>query len=158
MKLFPTVRQRSDELLRRPFTSLFDDFFGNGWSWNVPALTTRLPQAFAQAMIPAVDIAEEEKTLIVSLEMPGLDEKDIKVEVLGNQLIVSAERKFEQEKKGKDYHRVEQEYGSFQRTLQLPTGLKTDQIEAVYKRGILMLTIPKVEPTPTKKIAVKTAD
>jgi HSP20 family protein len=154
MTLFPTIRRRSEDLLRRPFSSLFDELM----QWNSPTFATRLPETFTRGMIPPVNIGEDEKSLSISLEMPGLDEKDIKLEVLGQQLLVSAERKFESDKKEKDFHRIEQEYGSFSRTIQLPTGLKTDQIEAIYKKGILTLTIPKIEPTPTRKITVKKGD
>jgi len=69
--------------------------------------------------------------------------------------VISGEKKFEQEKKEKDWHRVECQYGSFQRSITLPQNLKTESIEAVYKKGVLTLTIPKVEPTPATKVKVR---
>lgn len=148
MRLIPWTRdplgltRRTDSLFNR----LFDEPF---------AFTDQLPETFRSNLVPAVNIAEDEKALTVSAELPGLEEKDIDVQVMGNQLVISAERKFEEEKKEKEYHRVEHQYGSFSRTVSLPTGLKTDAVDAVYKNGILTVSIPKIEPTPTAKIKVK---
>ena len=149
MKLIPWQRpaltRRTDSLFNRLFEDAFD------FNYN-----DKLPETFRTNLVPAVNVAEDEKALTVSVELPGLEEKDIDVEVMGNQLVISGERKFEEEKKEKDFHRVEHQYGSFSRTVTLPTGLKTDAVDAVYKKGILTVSIPKVEPTPVAKIKVKT--
>jgi HSP20 family protein len=115
---------------------------------------SHLPETFQTGLSPAVNIAENEKALTVALELPGLAEEDIDVQILGNQLVVTAERRFEEEKKDKEFHRVEHQYGSFSRSITLPNGLRTDAAEAKYDKGILTLEIPKVEPTPSKKIKV----
>ena len=119
---------------------------------------SHLPEIFQSGLSPAVNIAEDEHVLTVSVEMPGLDEQDIDVQVLGNQLLIKAERKFEAEKKEKEYHRVEHQYGSFTRSITLPNGLRTDDVTAKYSKGILNLDFPKVEPTPSSKIKVKSDD
>ena len=149
MKLIPWQRPA----LTRRTDSLFSKLFEDPFDFN---FNDRLPETFRTNLVPAVNVAEDEKALTVSVELPGLEEKDIDVEVMGNQLVISGERKFEEEKKEKDFHRVEHQYGSFSRTVTLPTGLKTDAVDAVYKKGILTVSIPKVEPTPVAKIKVKT--
>ena len=115
----------------------------------------RLPEVFQGASVPAVNIAEDEHAITVEVALPGLAEKDIEVQVLGDQLVIAAERRFEDEKKDKEFHHVEHQYGSFSRTVALPTGLRTDEIGAVYKKGILSVTIPKLEPKPATKVHVK---
>ena len=146
MKLIPWHRaplsRRADSL----FSRLFEDPFG---------FTDQLPEEFRSPLVPAVNIAEDDKALTVSVELPGLEEKDISVQVMGNQLAISAERRFDEEKQEQEFHRVEHRYGSFSRTISLPTGLRADAVDAVYKKGILTVAIPKLEPTPTRKIQVK---
>jgi HSP20 family protein len=136
------------------FKNELDDLFGRFFENDVPS---NLPAAFTRNVIPPVDVAETEKNWTVSVQLPGLSEKDIAVQILGNQLVVSGERKWEDEKKGKEFHRVESQYGSFQRSIALPENarLDPDSIAASYKKGILEITIPKVEPTPAAKIPVK---
>jgi len=86
-----------------------------------------------------------------------MDAKDINIEVMGNQLTISGERKWEEEKKGKEFLRVESQYGNFSRSLLLPANLRSDRdaIEATFQKGILEIKIPKVQPTPVAKIAIK---
>lgn len=116
----------------------------------------RFPEVFGGNQFPAVEVTEDEANYAVSFELPGLEEKEISVEVMRDHLRVSGERKMEEEKKDKKYHRVETQYGSFSRTIPLPSALRTDDAQAVYKKGILTVTFPKVEPTPSSKIEVKT--
>ena len=146
MKLSPWPRHhnRTDRSLARVFEKLFDRPYGN-----------ELPEVFHGGLSPAANISEDEYAMTVALELPGLVEEDIEVQILGNQLVVTAERRFDAEKEDQEFHRVEHQYGSFSRTIALPTGLKTDEVDAVYKQGILTLSIPKVEPTPAQKIQVK---
>jgi HSP20 family protein len=119
-------------------------------------LEMKLPVAFSRAAVPPVNIAESEKSWTVSVELPGLDEKDIQVQILGNHMQISAERKWEAEKKGKEFHRVESQYGAFQRTIRLPENVRLDpdSITASYKQGMLEISVPKVEPTPAARISV----
>jgi HSP20 family protein len=138
----PTSK-RSDSL-----ASLIDRFFTDPFG-------ERLPEVFQRGTFPALNVAEDAKALTVSLELPGLDEKDIQVNVTGNLLTVSGERKWEEAKKEKEWHRVESQFGAFTRSVTLPTGYRTDAIEAVYSKGILTLTIPKAEPTQQSRITIK---
>lgn len=145
-----TTQRRTFPLFAKPFSSFFDRFI------EEPLFTQgQLPEAIEKTTWTPVNISENEKAFTVALEVPGMDEKDISVQVMGNQLVISGEKKFEQEKKEKDWHRVEFQYGSFQRSINLPSNLRTESIEAVYKKGVLTLTIPKVEPTPATKVKVR---
>ena len=94
---------------------------------------------------------------MISIELPGLSEKDIQVQLVGQQLIVAGERKWEDEKKGKEFHRVESQYGAFRRSIQLPENARVDAdaLVATYKKGVLEISVPKMEPTPAAKIPVK---
>lgn len=114
-----------------------------------------LTEIFQKGLVPPVNLLETEKAFVVTLEVPGLEEKDINVEVMGNQLVVRGEKKFEEEKKGKEWLRVESQYGAFTRTITLPNNLKYEAVEASLKKGVLTLTFPKVEPTPTTKVRIK---
>ena len=151
MTVFPTLwRDRSSFPASRRGDALagwLDQFFAQ------PAERTEvLPSDF----LPALNVAEDHKALTITVELPGFDEKDVQVNVTGNLLTISGERKWEEAKKGKEWHRVESRYGSFTRTLTLPQNLKNDQVEAVFSKGVLTLTLPKVEPTPTTKVKIKT--
>jgi HSP20 family protein len=124
---------------------LFEDFFGHtpvrsGWTegvWN-----------------PTVDISEDKDNVIIKAEMPGLRKDDVKISVQDNVLILKGDKKQEKEEKDKNYHRIERSYGSFCRSFQLPTTVKTDKIRAVYKDGVLNLILPKTEEVKPKEIPI----
>ena len=84
--------------------------------------------------IPALNVAEDAKSMTVTVELPGFDEKDIQVNASKNLLAISGERKWENVKQGKDWHRVESRYGSFTRSVPLPENLKTDQVDATFSK------------------------
>jgi HSP20 family protein len=132
--------------------SRWDDWFGIPW---MEGAKQRLPEVFRTATLPPVNVSETDKAFAVSVDLPGLEEKDIDVKLMGNQLVISAERRWDDEKKGREFHRVESQYGRFERMVTLPENVKTGVGEASYKKGVLMITIPKVEPTPATKINVK---
>jgi HSP20 family protein len=140
-----TLQDDLDQLLRG-----FAEPFSNGFR-------SRLPATFQNQAFPPVNVSETEKHYMVSVELPGMDAEDIDIEVMGNQLSISGERKWEEEKQGKEFHRVESQYGSFSRSLTLPENLRLDReaIEATFQKGVLEVRIPKVEPTPMAKIAIK---
>ena len=159
MSLIPwRNRPESPVALQSAFDDLFlkDDFFKSFWD-AMDGARTRLPATFQARTYPAMNVSESENHYLVSLELPGLDVKDINIELMGNQLQISGERKWEEDKKGKEFHRVESQYGSFTRSLTLPenTRMNRESIEATFQKGILEIKIPKVEPTPAAKIAIK---
>jgi len=106
---------------------------------------------------PQVDIVDNEKEIKVSVELPGLDEKDIDVSLSRDTLTISGEKQQEKEDKGKNYYRMERSYGSFKRTISIPCDIKTEAIDATFKNGVLSIVLPKAtEGQCRQKITVKT--
>ena len=99
--------------------------------------------------MPTVDISETENGYEIRAELPGVSEDDVKVSVTDNLLTVKGEKRQEEETEGKNYHRVERRYGSFQRSFTLPRHIETDAINAEFKDGVLTLGIPKGESRKT---------
>jgi len=103
---------------------------------------------------PSVDIAETEDHYELKAEIPGLSKKEIKISVENNVLTLSGEKKHEEETSNKNYHRVETQYGRFERSFQLPEQVKAEEIKARYNNGVLTVEIPKAEKVKPKEIAV----
>lgn len=109
---------------------------------------------------PNIDIAETTKAYTVSVEIPGVDEKDVKLELSDNMLTVSGTKKSESENKDKNFHRIERSYGTFQRMLTLPEDAVADAIDAQFKNGVLTITMPRKaieKPKGSKVIDIKSA-
>ena len=135
---------RPFENLRREIDRVFEDF--NTGFWRSPALFDTLPslaRARSFAVAPAVDIAEHEKAYEVSAELPGLDEKNVEVKVANGVLSIKGEKQDDKEEKKKDYYVRERSFGAFERSFQIPDGVDTDKIEAVFKQGVLKVSLPK---------------
>lgn len=103
---------------------------------------------------PAVDLYETDNDIVIKAELPGVDKKDIKVEVKDNMLHLSGERKTEKDIKEENYHRIERYYGTFRRSFGLPAHVEHDKVKARFKDGILEITLPKVEKAKPKKIEI----
>jgi HSP20 family protein len=103
---------------------------------------------------PSVDIYETENALILSAEVPGIDENDIEIKIEDNTLTLSGERKFEKETKEESYHRIERAYGSFYRSFTLPNYINQDKIEAHHENGVLKITMPKKPELKPRKVNV----
>jgi HSP20 family protein len=108
-------------------------------------------------VMPSMDLSETDKEIEITAELPGLEEKDIQLNVADNVLTIRGEKKNEREETKKDYHMVERSYGSFTRSVQLPDGVNPDDIKAVIAKGVLKVTVPKPAPSQSKKIDIKTA-
>ncbi len=134
---------------RDPFQTLFSRLFGDGLPEFYGATET--------ASAPRTNISETDAAYELTFELPGLEEKDIHVNMQDHMLTVTAERKDQRESAGKRWHRVEHRYGQFARTISLPNDAAGSGIEAVYKQGVLAITVPKVLESRPTKIAVKTA-
>jgi HSP20 family protein len=104
---------------------------------------------------PSFDISETEGHIVVKADLPGIDVKDLDISIDNNVLMVKGEKKQEKEDEHENFHRVERSCGSFCRSFMLPAEVKTDEIDAVYKDGVLHLTIPKSETVKRKRIEVK---
>jgi HSP20 family protein len=129
--------------LRREMDRLFDDFFTgfppSGW------LT-----GGAGKLSPSVEVAETDKEITVTAELPGLDEKDIEVNLSDNVLTLKGEKKSEKEEKSKTVYRSERSYGMFQRAIPLPVEVQEDKVEADFSKGVLTVHLPK-SPAAQKK-------
>jgi HSP20 family protein len=114
----------------------------------------------AASFVPAVDIYEDPEKLVLKLEIPGIDEKDLDVRIEDDVLTVKGERKFEAEEKEKNFHRIERSYGSFFRAFTLPPSVDTGSVAASYNAGVLKLELrkkPEVQPKQIKINVVKAA-
>ena len=108
-------------------------------------------------LLPSMDVTETDKEIEITAELPGLEEKDVQINVADNLLTIRGEKKAEKEEKDKDYRLVERSYGSFERTLALPDGVNLDAIQASIAKGVLKVTVPKPAPAQSKTIDVKAA-
>jgi len=132
--------------IQREMNRMFDNAF---------RFDTRDGDSEFTAWTPAVDIAEHDDQFVVKVELPGVNKDDVKITLENNILTIRGEKKQEKETKKENYHRVERSYGSFQRSFTLPTTVKSDKIDAVYKDGILHIALPKAEEAKPKQIEVK---
>jgi HSP20 family protein len=114
-----------------------------------------LPVEAKREFRPSVDIFEDEKTIQVKADLPGIKPEEIKIEVDNGILTLSGERKLEKEDKKDGYHRVERVYGAFTRSFTLPDAVQSDGIEAKYNEGVLTVVLPKrVEVNNRKEIKI----
>jgi len=128
----------------------------DGWMRRVfdrePAETEA---AAAPVWAPRIDVEETDKEILVKVDLPGVDPRDVEVTVADDLLVLRGEKKEEKEEKGKTFHRVERFAGSFYRELPLPAGVEAEKIAATSARGVITVTIPKKPEAAAKKIAVK---
>lgn len=139
--------------LRTEIDRLFDDFAGPGRS-----LFSFAPRG-ALAIVPALEMVDDDKSYRLTAELPGLDEKDIEINVADGVLSISGEKKEEQERKEKGFLFSERRYGSFQRQVSLPADVDPEGIKAQFKDGVLTVTLAKDEKVAarTRKIAIEKA-
>jgi len=150
---FDTFRAEMDSLHRS-----IDRLFADAWNGNVaPSL---LSEAWTTGKIaPSLDVVDDEKAFRVSVELPGMTDKDVSVTVEDRTLTIRGEKKEEKEKKDKDVFRRERAYGSFRRTIELPGDVDAAKIEARFKDGVLTIDLPKTKEAQerVKQIPVKAA-
>ena len=134
----------------RPFWRESDDLWDRLYGESLPAER-------AWDWMPSVDVSESDGNITVKAELPGLEAKDIDVDVTGDLLTLRGEKKMEEEKKEERYYCRERYAGSFQRSFRLPTMVESDKVDAQFKNGILTINIPKSEESKQKKIEIKSA-
>ena len=110
---------------------------------------------FVGRSVPSIDMSETDAAIEAKIDLPGVKPEEIEIQLSGNILAVSGDRKEEQEEKGKTYHRVERRVGSFARSIALPCPVEEDEVVADYHDGVLTVTLPKTEAAKTRKIEVK---
>jgi HSP20 family protein len=123
---------------------LFDSFFGR------PATVAAGERMWA----PLADMYETKDDLFVTLELPGVREKDVHVSITGDMLTVKGERRFESDAKDEGYYRLERVYGKFERSVSLPIPVQADKVKATYRDGVLEIRLPKVEEVKPKEIKI----
>lgn len=131
------LRDQLSQIFEQPEFAL-TDLLGGGWT-------------------PAIDVLEDKDKLTVKVEVPGFKREDLDVSVHENSLIISGERKSEEERKNGEFYRSERFYGKFHRSISLPYAVEIDKIQAQYRDGILNITLPKAENAKAKQIEVSVA-
>jgi HSP20 family protein len=109
----------------------------------------------ASTWSPAVDIYETPETIIMKADLPGLSQEDIEIQIRENTLTLRGERRFAKDVQQESYLRIERAYGTFQRNFTLPTTVQQNKIRAVFRDGVLELSLPKAEEVQAKKIAIE---
>ena len=132
--------------LRDAMDRLFDEAFTRPWG---------LTDGGRGMGMPAVDMYQTEDDVIVKTAIPGIKPEDVQISVTGDTLTIKGETKEDSDDKQKAYHIREQRWGSFERTLTLPTDVKADKAQAEFENGILTITLPKAEEVKPKTISVK---
>ena len=144
----PSLWSRNDIIdpfrdMRREMDDLFSSF------------ARRWPGIDVSLQAPVVDVAETKDAYEVTAELPGVDQKDIKVSIEGNCLLISGEKKKESEQKDKDWHTVERSYGAFHRSVALPFEPKDEAVGAFFDKGVLRLTVKKPPAAITQKKTIE---
>jgi len=141
------------DTLQREIDRVFADF-----SRGFPMDFSRgFPMPDSRQLTPSIDVTETDKEIEITAELPGLEEKDVQINLVDNILTIKGEKKAEKEEKDKSYRLVERSYGAFVRSVELPAGVNPDAIKANIAKGVLKVSVPKPAPAQTKKIEVKTA-
>lgn len=132
--------------MQRSINKMFDSLFrGDTWDEEVAASLWN----------PAVDVEERDQEYVLRVELPGVAKEDVNITTRENILTVRGEKKQKKESRESNYHRTERQYGSFQRSFNLPGSVKSDKIEATFKDGILEVVVPKAEEAKARAIEVK---
>lgn len=138
---------------RDPFHSMREEFdammkrMTEGWNGNIPA-EERL-------RFPSLDLSETDGELQLKMDVPGIKPEEVDIELSGNTLRIKGEHKEEKEEKGKTYHRIERQTGSFFRSVELPCAVDEENIAAECKDGVLTVTLPKSQEAVARKVKVK---
>ena len=148
------------ETLRKEVDRLFDDFGDDFWRRPFRSLAA-FERSWPTKVVasPAVDVTETDQAYEITAELPGMDQKNVEVNVANGGIRIKGEKKEETEQKSRDYYVSERRYGSFERQFTLPEGIDADKIAATFKNGILKVTLPKTAEAqqPAKKIDIKAA-
>ncbi len=132
--------------LRDAMDRLFDEAFTRPWG---------LSNGGRGLGMPAIDMYQTDDDVVVKAVVPGIKPEDVQISVTGDTLSIKGEVKEETDNKQKAYHIHEQRWGSFERTLSLPTDVRADKAQAEFQNGVLTITLPKAEEVKPKTITVK---
>jgi HSP20 family protein len=132
--------------LQNRLNSIFQDYSRN---------ESGLDPVFAASFVPPVDIYEDEHKIVLKLEVPGLKQEDLDIQLENNTLTVRGERNFEKEEKEENFHRIERRYGSFYRAFTIPNTVNPDSVKADYDAGVLRIELQKKAEAKPKQIKVQ---
>ncbi|HTF98983.1 MAG TPA: Hsp20/alpha crystallin family protein [Nitrospirota bacterium] len=138
-------------MMQREMNRVFDTFNRTWGLGTFPEVTG--------SFMPRLDVTEDEKAFTITAELPGMSEKEIELSLSADTLTIRGEKKEEaKEEQGKNYYYSERSYGTFMRTIPLPSQIETDKVSASFKKGVLTVTLPKTASAveTAKKITVKT--
>lgn len=138
-KLLPSIRNSFNDIVDSWFEDVFEPV---------------IPKSILRDNYPKIDIKESEKEYTVFAEIPGVDKKDIKVDVRDNLVTLSFEKKQEKDEKNENWRVVERSYGKFTRSFTLPEPVKADEAKASYKDGVLKIVLPKEKETKSHQIKI----
>ena len=124
---------------------LFDAFLGRPFATSRPA---------GRTWLPAIDMHETSDDLVLTVEVPGVSEKDVTVSITGDLLSIKGERRWDDDAKNRQYLHVERMYGEFERLVQLPMAVQADKVKATYRDGVLQITLPKAEELKPREIKI----
>ncbi|NAS89457.1 Hsp20/alpha crystallin family protein [ANME-1 cluster archaeon AG-394-G21] len=141
--------RRMEELVDRAFGETGPDYFGRR------ALPGAAGEELAETAAPYVDIKEKEGKIIVAADIPGVEKSDISINIRGDTLEISAEKKEEKEEEEEGYIRRERSYKKFYRSIPLPTEVDKDNVDATFENGVLQIEMPKLAIEEVKKIELK---
>ena len=144
------VRKQSYDPLRSfrdEFDRLFDDF--------LPTLTQGSASPASSMMDVRIDLSETDKHISIRAELPGVEEKDIDLQLARDVLTLRGEKRFENEEKNHNYHVVESSYGSFARSIRLPFEAASDAVSAKFKNGVLSITVAKPEKPKQESLKIE---
>lgn len=148
--LMPWKKREQIDLvnLRRDFDGLVNRFFDRD-SWAPDNLFG------ADRWFPSVDVTEKKKEILIKAEIPGVEAKDIDITISGKSLTIKGEKKQEREEKEEYFHRMERSYGYFNRTIELPCAVDSEEVDASYKKGVLKIELKKSKESDSKRIEIK---
>ncbi len=135
---------RELDTLQSEMNRVFDTFFGNRPGNGIAS----------RRWVPAMDLVEDDSSLVLRADLPGISEDDVEIEVKDRVLTVSGERKAEEKKEGEGYYRVERSFGSFSRSLTLPEGVEAEQVEAAFDNGVLEVRIPRPKEQKPHRVEI----
>jgi len=131
--------------LREKMNRLFEDTF---------AARGEEKDLMASTWTPSVDIYETENDVVLTAEIPGIEDKDIEIKIEDSTLSIKGERKLEKETKEENYHRIERAYGTFYRSFTIPHNVDQDKIQAEHENGVLKITMPRKPELKPQKVKI----
>ncbi len=133
--------------LQREVEDVFDSFTRDWPTFRSAGL--------AADLVPSTDVVENDKEIQITAELPGLEEKDVQINLADSVLTIKGEKRAEKEEKNSNFRLVERSFGSFSRLIELPAGVDAGAVKASISKGVLTVVIPKPAPAQSKKIEIK---